>query len=144
LYSVFKLKLELCGAQALAEDEEGNPVYTVYQYGKGKVYFCSLPLETGLWGTGKAFAGENRQCDLYAPLKSDTVSGKAARTANRNIGLTEHILDAARRILVLINHDSREHTAALNLADGWIVSRYYHGSLTMPHNSGTIALLTKE
>jgi hypothetical protein len=142
LYSAFKLKLELCGAQALAEDTEGNPIYTVYPYGKGKVYFCALPLEAGLLGTGKAFGEENRYSDLYAPLKADTASGKAARTSNRNIGLTEHILDDKRRILILINHDPKEVNVKLNLAEGWSINQYYHGSLTMPNNSGTIVLLS--
>ncbi|GHU67221.1 hypothetical protein FACS189447_09230 [Spirochaetia bacterium] len=144
IYSAFKFKLELCGASALAEDGAGNPVYTVYRYGKGFVYFLAMPLETGLLNVSDAFAGDKRYSDLYLPFISKVSGKKAARILNRNIGLTEHIIDDKQHILVLVNYAPYPEDAELRLASGWKVSKFYQGALKMPNNSGTVALISRE
>jgi hypothetical protein len=144
LYSAFKFKLELCGASVLAEDAAGNPVYTAYQYGKGFVYFLAMPLETGLLNVSDAFADGKQYSDLYLPLKSKVSSRKVARILNRSIGLTEHIIDDNRHILVLVNYAPHPEDAELKLAAGWRVNKFYQGALKMPNNSGAIALISRE
>jgi hypothetical protein len=142
LYRAFKLNIETRGAEVLASDSGGNPVYTVHAYGKGKVFFLALPLETGLLSVSHAFDEQERYRDLYRPLKDGLPPGKAAQVLNANIGLTEHPVDDSRRILVLINYAPRAVETKLILREGWRIDRYYHGSLSMPNNSGTVLGIT--
>jgi hypothetical protein len=143
LYRVFKLNMETRGAEVLASDSSGNPVYTVYSYGKGKVFFLALPLETGLLSVSHAFDEEERYRDFYRPLKDSIPAVKAAQVLNVNIGLTEHPVDNSRRILVLVNYAPQAAEAKLILKEGWRIDRYYHGSLSMPNNNGTVPGITR-
>jgi hypothetical protein len=142
VYRAFKLNMETRGAETLASDGGGNPVYTVYPYGKGRVFFLALPLETGLLSVSHAFDEEARYRELYRPLKDSIPAVKAARAMNVNIGLTEHPVDDSRRILVLVNYAPQAVEAELILEEGWRIDRYYHGSLSMPNNSGTVLGIT--
>jgi hypothetical protein len=143
LYRGFKLNIETREAEVLAFDGGGNPVYTVYPYGKGKVFFLALPLEMDLLSLSHAFDEQERYRELYRPLKDGLPAVKAAQVLNADIGLTEHPVDDDRRVLVLVNHAPCAAEAKLILKKGWRIDRYYHGSLSMANNSGTVLGITR-
>jgi endo-1,4-beta-mannosidase len=73
LYRAYTLHLEPCGAEVLAFDSDNNPVFTVNQYGKGKVFFFALPLETALLTAPHAFDDGNNYSRLYHVLIGGTI-----------------------------------------------------------------------
>ena len=141
VYRAFKLKMEAEGAEVLAYDAEGDPLYTAYGYGKGKVFFLAAPLEDNLTKISRAFEDDSLYPLFYEPIKRELaarVSAKAASVQNRNIGITEHVLTDSRRWLILINYDPTPHEAALALADGWAVKRFLRGSLAIGGNDAAV------
>ena len=143
-YRAFKLKMEAEGADVLARDAEGDPIYTSYAYGKGKVFFLAAPLEDSLTRVSRAFEENSLYPLLYAPLKQalsqsmPVATQKAASVQNHNIGVTEHVLAENRRLLVLINYDPVPREAALSLAAGWTIARFLRGGLAIQGNDAAV------
>ncbi|MCL2879028.1 MAG: hypothetical protein FWF29_02170, partial [Treponema sp.] len=109
LQTRFKLKMASSGAHILAADSEGDPMFAVRDYGKGKVFFLSAPLEKSLTlvpdAFGSADSGASEYYRFYGIIARYLHSQKAARIKSANIGLTEHIVNDCTRLLVLINYD---------------------------------------
>lgn len=135
----YRLRMEPCGAEVLAADEDGLPVFTRHAYGKGQVFCLIAPLETGLLDKRGAFDGGGEYTRFYSALKATLPTRKAAALGTPcGIGLTEHPLDDSRRILVLVNYTPDEATADLVLAPGWEVAAWHSGAAQMPGNSGAV------
>ena len=75
---------------------------------------------------------------VYQYLKRFAASEKAAWIDRPNVGLTEHPMDDSRRLLVLVNYDPEPAEVALHLRDGWNISRFLKGSMTIPGNDCAI------
>ena len=142
IHADYKLVLETAGAQVLATDDEGNPMFTVYNYGKGKVFFLAAPLETSLLPQNGAFKEDSPYSMVYDYLKYD--SGKIANIDKRNVGLTEHIVNDHTRILVMVNYDPSPVDVNLTLKDGWEIGRFVKGSLNVSANDGAVLEITKK
>ena len=128
LYRAFKLTMESAGADVLASDADGDPLFTSYSYGKGKVFFLAAPLEDSLTRVHRAFEEDTLYPLFYDSIKRTLPVVKAAMVRNRSICLTEHILDDQRRIIVLINYSPEERLADLVLDDGWQINRFLQGT----------------
>ncbi len=124
----FLSRLRLSGAEALGSEPDGNPAFSVFKLGKGRVFFLSFPLEMelaerpGIFDAGKAVPFWR----IYARI----FSGSAGRILQRDlpvVGVTEHALDPDRRMAVLINHSPQEAKTILKLAGGWGISETLYG-----------------
>ena len=138
LHLNYRLTLEARLAKVLAVDGREKPIFTVCEYGKGKVFILAAPLEQFLTGRGNTFGQGFRHFEVYAALKAAADSKKVAWIDNQNVGISEHITDDTQRILVLINYDPQPVELSLHLSDGWQVSRFLHGSLNIPANDAAV------
>ena len=158
MWSPIRMQMEATTAKTLAEDEENRPVFTVNEYGKGKVYFCAYPLELDAsckpgvisgqtavptWRFYEAMGLKN-PAKLFVPTAGDT----------QYIGITEHPVDENRRVLVFVNYTPEERSVTVNLV-GWQVRylQYFTEgnvikgtdelTITLPGNTGAAVILKK-
>lgn len=98
-------RLKAHGAEVLAKEEDGNPVFSVSGFGRGRVYFLALPLETLLAQRAEVFLPEKCQpwVSLYSIVASEVLSTRALRKGSPWVGMTEHPVGEHTRIAVLIN-----------------------------------------
>lgn len=103
-------------AKVLAVNEDGNPVFGVNEYGKGKVYFISCALENYASTTPGFTDGENAE-DYYRIYKAMNLRNpqKIATRDVHTVGLTEHIIDDNSRYLVLINYEPFAQTVKVTV-----------------------------
>ena len=74
------LYLKPVGAQIIEAEEDGNPIFTVHSFGKGKVYYLNFPLEKMLLNEKEAFSKDYYK--IYNKV-FDTDSNPA-------LGITDH------------------------------------------------------
>ena len=106
------------GSEVICRDETGNPAFTVYKYGKGKVYFCNYPIEM-IAGTKPGVISGKNALPLYSfyekmDLRSEL---KCAKSASPYVGITEHISDKGEHLLVLINYSANDIDTEVKLKD---------------------------
>lgn len=156
LWTPVRMQMEATTAEVLATDQEGTPVFTRNQYGKGKVYFCaySLELEAGckagvISGPGAVpYYRFYEAMGLVSGEKQFSLTGADAPY----VGLTEHPAEDGHRAMVLVNYTPEERTVTVSLA-GWQV-RYFQYfttgtvtkgtdtlTVTLPGNTGAAVLL---
>ena len=94
------MKLDVTGAEVILSSDSGEPVLTRQTLGDGYVYFIGYPIEK--------IAGESagitetpmyriyERLDIRNPLR-------IASKSDPHVGLTEHLVDGGKRLLVLIN-----------------------------------------
>ena len=138
LYFNYKLELETCGAQVLACDEEGIPVCTKFSVGKGAVVLMAAPLEMMLARQPGRILEKPEYYRIYRYLYDCTTGKKVARVEQANVGITEHVLDNDRRILVLVNYDPEPAQIHLSLSAGWNIQAFHRGTLLIPGNDCTV------
>ena len=125
----FKVNFRATRSTVLGREGDGNPALAVAPYGKGRVYFLAIPLEMTLTQTPGAFHSESAPpCwRLYRHMGGIFLKSRAVRKAHPLVGLTEHRLDAANRIAVIINHAPHRLREKLALTPGWRLKRVLHG-----------------
>ena len=143
----FKIHLQPTRAKVLGAELDGNPAFTVAEYGRGKVYFLSVPLEAMLSKTPGAFhAGDSADSwRIYRRVAGQVMDGRVVRKQNPMLAVTEHPLSENERIIVFINHQPEQLPEDTVLAEGWKMKTVHHGRITakpgglkvnLPPNSG--------
>lgn len=131
-----RLALNPLRAEVLGREEDGNPVFTCADYGKGKVYFLSLPIEYELTRTPGAFHSPNAQpfWKIYRHIAEPFMAGRLLRKADPRLGITEHELADGRRLAVLINYSPEPLVETCSLQPGWSVqpAGVLYGELQQP------------
>lgn len=126
----FKLTFRNDRAAVLAEEPDGNPVLTKASYGKGTVYFLSVPVELAMvQGKETSYRTENHPYwKLYEAISADVrSSSRVVRTDAPNWGITEHPIDEGTRVAVIINYSPLTAMNKLVLAEGWKVEACWYG-----------------
>jgi hypothetical protein len=120
-------------ARVLAQEEDGNPVFTSAEYGKGRVYFLSFPMELELMKMAGSFYGpEVKSYWLIYKTLHDSISHKnAVMKKNPQVGVTEHPLDENRRVVVMVNYSPEPVNFEFNLSSNWQVESVLNGDLTL-------------
>ncbi|NEW85622.1 MAG: cellulase family glycosylhydrolase, partial [Mariniphaga sp.] len=126
-----KLNIVSKGAAVLAHETDGNPIFTVNNYGKGKIYFLGLPMEMNLTRKPGAFTENPAECwKIYQTISADIVAKNRAVTKNDPfVGITEHDLSATEKVIVLVNYSPEEKEVALTINSGWKVEKALYGNL---------------
>lgn len=153
----FKLTFRNDRAEVLAEELDGNAVWTKAAYGKGTVYFLSVPVELAMvQGKATSFRPEeNPYWKLYAAMSANVRSSSRVVTVDRpNWGVTEHPIDERTRVAVIINYSPVASSQPVSLAIGWKVDACWYGKspviagnaalCSLPANDGLVILLMKE
>lgn len=84
----YQIELTPTHASVLLSEENGNPLFTVGSYGKGKVYFLNFPLEENLLKYENGF--EEKYYQFYATVASAITGEKGIQRDNPYIGITLH------------------------------------------------------
>ncbi|MBC8081398.1 MAG: beta-mannanase, partial [Gorillibacterium sp.] len=141
LPGTFKLEFSNDRAEILAAEPDGNPVLTKASYGKGWVYFCSLPLELAM----SQQPGVSYQPDkfpfwrMYETISREVLNVRVLHVNEPLIGITEHPSDESSRIAVLINYSPEVNEVQLTLKAGWRLDESLYGNLPQERD-GTILI----
>ncbi|MFC4775253.1 cellulase family glycosylhydrolase [Paenibacillus sp. GCM10023252] len=152
--SAFRLELNNERAEVLASEPDGNPVFTKASYGKGNVYFLSVPIEQAFAQARETvYRPEERPYwQVYAQLQHEMKkSGKIVKLDNPFVGVTEHLIDDSQRVAVLVNYSPERREVELGLEEGWHVAETWYGQnvgesrvASLSGSDGLIVLLGKD
>jgi hypothetical protein len=139
IQATYRLNLQSIGAEILAAEPDGNPVFTRYSYGKGTVYFLQVPLETYLSRTPGVFHEESAApyWKFYSEFSRQARSGRAVEKSSPWIGITEHPRDEGYRYVSIINYSPQPAAFPLQLKPGWKIAEWFHGT---PQDNNSLAL----
>jgi hypothetical protein len=128
-----KLNITPTTASVLAHEEDGNPIFTVNSYGKGKIYFLGFPLEMDVTLKNGAFTENPAEYwKIYQTIAADVI--KQSRTVIKNdpyVGITEHDLSPTQKVVILVNFSPVNRIVALNINSEWTVGKALYGSLPL-------------
>lgn len=143
--SEFVYEIEATSARVLARDKKGDPVLFENNYGKGKTYLCTLPLEKHASERPGVFFEEDapRYDTVYRTVAEGIRSHKISRLDARRICRTEHPVNENERYIFVINYARHEQHAVLHIDEGWQVeaicgSGYRDGTVTLRGNDGIL------
>jgi hypothetical protein len=141
LASPIQLKAVPTGAEVLAAEPDGNPVFTCHAYGKGHFFFLSVPVERVLSETPSAFHGPDAQpfWKIYACLASARLAERVVSRDLPEVGVTEHALDESQRVIVAINYSPAAVSPQFQCQPGWQPGASLYGPLLQLSKDGWIA-----
>lgn len=144
--SAFRLEYAPDGAVILGQEEDGNPAFTCHKYGKGQVYFLSVPIERGLTETPGAFTGSGAQpwWKLYRILAREILARRSVRKEHPLLGISEHSVSETKRVIVAINYSPTLLSTPLELAQGWQTGTVFRGQLTPGPGQAEISIPANE
>lgn len=136
-------------ADVLAETSGGNPVMTVAQYGKGRIFFINLDVENqAVTRIRGCFHGEKLNL-LYLLYREFARLAGLRRTVTLQtpyIGLTEHPVNENTTLCIAVNYEPEEITCGMETQ--WTVGRVWRGScgngqLTVGGNDAAVFEVTR-
>jgi hypothetical protein len=121
-----KFLLESVGAEVLARDSYGDPVFTKNKFGKGTVYMLYFPVEQMMWNRPLAFTGTDKPdySRIYRIIGENVLTEHPLTCSNNQIGVTLHPTEDGY-YAVLVNYDNMTHDAEAVAADGWRMEAVY-------------------
>lgn len=149
--ATFRLDYSVDRAEVLTTEEDGNPVLVTTTYGRGRVYFCALPIELVM----ATEPGISRAPDthplwrLYEAISTDQRATRALQVSSPELAVTEHLVGDDERIAVLVNHSPVTSTVTPRLQAGWAVDEALAGpapgvdGLTVPANDALVLRLRR-
>lgn len=134
--SSIKLTLKATGSSIMGFEADGNPAFTCVDYGKGKLFFLSVPIEHFLSETPGSFSGELAQpfWKIYQLVAQPFLALRMVSKDNPQVGITEHLLKENERLIVLINYSPQVQPVEINLAQDWHITDVYHGAASIGGN----------
>ena len=139
-----------CTAKVLARDEQCRAVFTEAQYGKGKLIFLAMPLESSLIDTPRIFEeGAPDYTAVYRTLMEIAGISRIVRSADPDATVTEHPEADGTLKAVVVNNTPREKSVPLTIAPEYelrsaVNGTYSCGKLTLAPHSGAILFLAKK
>lgn len=115
-------------ARVLAVETDDNPAFTVNQYGEGKIYFLTVPLESSLAATAGALT---KTSPPYWKIFRTVAEGAGIKHSvikdNPFIGVTEHDLSLTEKIVVAINYSVLPQEMTFRTDGKWKISETFYG-----------------
>ncbi len=137
---------ESVGAEVLARDSDGSPVFFRNKFGKGVVYTLALPLEKLLYAKAGGF-----DSDAWRIYKMVLNVPQLVSTGSRDVMVSIHKASDAKAYAVVVNNSPKPYEGRPVVADGWRVSAsatdaaedvsFAKGVLSMAPNSGILITL---
>lgn len=93
-------------AKVLAHSGNGNPIVSVNEYGKGKVYFVNFPLESMLLDTPDSH--KTSYYKIYRDIFAEKIGSHIADSDCVCVGITEHAVSENQAYIVLVNYSGQE------------------------------------
>lgn len=128
-----KLNIVTKGAQVLARENDGNPIFTVNTYGKGKIYFLGFPMEMNLTREPGSFTENPAECwKIYQTIAKEGIEKNRVVTKNDPfVGITEHDLTTDKKVVVLVNYSPVDREVSLIIKKGWTIEKSLYGKLSV-------------
>lgn len=150
----FKVRLRPTRAEVLGSEEDGSPAFSVAPYGKGEVYFLSVPLEMMVTRTPGALHHPEAPpyWRVYRYFARQLLEQRVARKQHPMLGVTEHPLPDGRLLVVAVNYSPEPLQDSLKLAPGWQLAETCYGDVEshegwcevhVPANDGLIVVLAR-
>ncbi len=126
-----RLNIKATTAKVLAHESDGNPLFTVNSYGKGKIYFLDMPMEMNLTNTPGAFTENPAECwKIYKTFAEEIIDrNRVVKKNDPFVGITEHDLSADEKVIVLVNYSPEDRNVALTIDKAWEVEKALYGEL---------------
>ncbi|MBQ7038080.1 MAG: hypothetical protein IJN61_03080 [Clostridia bacterium] len=112
-----ELLVESVGAQPLVYNEDGNIVLSCFNYGKGRVFFLNMPLESTLAETYGAYADDYYK--IYQFFTDKAISTKIVTTPHPDLSVTQHKVDDSRYVIAAVNYSDKDLNGEFAVTDGW-------------------------
>lgn len=143
--------IENSRAQIIGTDEKGQGAFFRYDYGKGQIYFLTLPLERYLSEKQGAFFLEDQPPYhlIYRELARAAGIDRVCDCDHPYIRLTEHPIDENSLYVAAVNYSSRPGEAHFSIRKGYRATciygpALYKNGLSLKENDGALLFLEKE
>jgi len=125
-------QIENIGAKIISADANGNPVFSVNSYGKGKIYLLLLPLENYLSNTSGCFNSSQSSpyWKIYSEIGKDVLASHIISKNQPLLAITEHAVEQDKCIAIIINMSPNTVSDKLSIMKGWTVNKTYYGKMT--------------
>jgi endo-1,4-beta-mannosidase len=145
-----RLDINPLKCKVIGKEADGNPAYLVSDYGKGKIWVLTFPLETNLATTTGAFDhGSPAWYRIYSDFATAAINDRILVQDNPYVGVTEHAVSQSEKIIVVINYDNLDGVCNFRLKPGWMISSALLGSVPagssfkMKANDGLVLVVKK-
>ncbi|MDR0932252.1 MAG: cellulase family glycosylhydrolase [Victivallales bacterium] len=139
-----RLHYRAAGCEVLISDQNGELVLSSMQYGKGKLILCTLPIETLMVNTLRAFMPESPAIySIYRKVAKLAGINRFATRNNAQVTLTEHV-QGDKLILIAVNNSPESQTVSLAVNESWHYAGTSYGDeslngvITIPANDATV------
>lgn len=137
------------GAEPLAKDAAGNPVFFRFKYGKGTVHYLGFQLEKRVYAREGGFA-----TDAWRVYASVLPRKLLVEEDSPSVTESEHLFADGRVAVILVNNSLTPFKGHVRVADGWRVtttltdrhdlSTCKDGRLTLGTNAGILLMLERD
>lgn len=134
------------GAESLAKDADGNPVFFRFKYGKGVVHYLGFPLEKRVYAKEGGFASDAWR--IYANVLPKKL---LVEEDSPSVTESEHFFGADRAAVILVNNSLDPFEGPVRIAEGWRIAsvltdrpdlaKYANGRLSLGTNVGILLML---
>lgn len=144
--SDYRLALSAPNAEVIATDEEGMPVLTLGQYGKGKVAFLAVGIEAESAPKPDAFLPEASPLwKVYAWFAEIAGFKRIMKSNDAFVTCTEHFINDKEAIVIAVNNTPDTRMFEPVLADGWHIDGYLAGKAgKIDGNDGVMLKLKRQ
>jgi endo-1,4-beta-mannosidase len=135
-------QFESIGAKIISAEIDGNPVFSVNNYGKGKIYLLTVPLENYLSNTSGCFHTSiaSPYWKIYYEIGKDVLASHIISKKQPLLAITEHAIGQNKCIAIIINMSSNRITDKLTFKTGWKVNKTYYGKMVSNANSLSVEI----
>ena len=137
------------GAEPLAKDAAGNPVFFRFKYGKGTVHYLGFPLEKRVYAKEGGFATDAWR--IYARVLPKKL---LVEEDSPSVTESEHAFADGRVAVILVNNALEPFAGPVRVAAGWrVVSTltdrpdlacYKDGNVKLGTNAGILLMLERK
>lgn len=126
----YKYVAESCAAEVMARGGDGRPVLVKNNYGKGKIYFSTVPIEKYLAQHKNMLLKDGgNYYEWYRCISCESKTGRAMDIRSKAICLTEHQTRENERYAVILNCSPAPAIAEFSIGDQWRIDKVYTGSV---------------
>ena len=144
--SLFDIHAKSVGAEVLAVNEEGNPVFTRNKLGKGHVYFLGFPLEHIVSAETYGFSPDRTQpyYQIYRCFAGKALDANIIQSDNPYLGVTQSRQGDGSYLTAILNYSEKPIKYDGQIKTGWQSEVLYGQTDVIPSCDGLILRLTKE
>ncbi|TCC88745.1 beta-mannanase [Pedobacter frigiditerrae] len=117
-------------ATLLATEADGNPSFLQANYGKGKIYLLTFPLELNLAKKPGAFdVGQPKYSGIYQTIANSLINERILTQQHQSVLTTEHSISDSEKVVILINYNPLDADTKIQLKTGWKIESSLYGDL---------------